>query len=566
MVDLTILSPMGLVLAHALWQGLLIWVFVALALQWTPEEFPQRRYLIATLGLALLPVSSGFTFLYYLNQLSFETVQYSYSPYVPESSFIAHLIFYLGIIWAIGSLFFFVRLIQKHLQVQNLKQNGIHPPAPKWARHFEDLRQRLQLPKKITFFESSLLSCPAVIGCFSPVVLFPLGMMSGLTTNEVRAILAHELAHLKRYDQYVNLIQEIIEALFFYHPVTWWLSAKMRAEREYCCDKIAVEITGNPIALAKSLAYLESFRQISAPGLTAGGGLLSGRIYRLLNSVSNQQHSQKTQSLKTNKLMKTISFTSLILLFIVALSYSDKATQKEVIPPQSDSVVSAADIPKPPNWITQTQPPTSSKATSENSTISLETRFIEIDIQHLELLKNTTPHRGTSQKMEIYSEAKLKQLLVKLSSQTATDFLTMPTMMMEDSKVGSLKIGNQQKEAPVHTGITSSFLPKISNSDESIDLKFFAQVTGSSGQNITDYTCTTFQEEANIPAGYAGIIAGPVVTRSQVVKDKVPILGDIPFLGRLFQESNVITNNTVILMTVLPTVSSGSHTQTNHQL
>lgn len=151
MFDLTILSPIGLVLAHTLWQGVLIWVFVALGLRWTPKEFSQRRYLIATIGLALLPISSGLTFLYYCHQSPLGPLRYSHLPSVSEGSFIAHLMFYLGVIWAIGSLFFFVRLIQKHFQVQNLKQNGLHQPAPEWTRHFEGLRQVLGLPQKLPF-------------------------------------------------------------------------------------------------------------------------------------------------------------------------------------------------------------------------------------------------------------------------------------------------------------------------------------------------------------------------------------------------------------------------------
>lgn len=380
--------------------------------------------------------------------------------------------------------------------------------------------------------------------------------MSGLTTNEVRAILAHELAHLRRYDHYVNLVQEIIEALFFYHPVTWWLSAKMRAEREYCCDQIAVEFTGNPITLAKSLAYLESFRQTSALGLTAGGGLLSERIYRLLNIISNEKYSEKTQSTETNKLMKTICITSLILLFTVALGYSDKATQQEIMPPQSSSSVSASEIPHPPSWITQASYPTSSRGSIDNRSISLQTRFIEVDMELLELLKNTTAYRGLSNNMEIYSEAELEKLLLVLEQQASVDYLTLPTMTTIASKVCTVLVGNSDEKAPVHTGVSGSYLPKIPNSDDSIDLKFFAQIITPNKEDITNYICTTFQEEVNIPTGYAGIIAGPAIARSQVVKDKVPVLGDLPFLGRLFRESSVITNNRVVFMTVLPAVLS----------
>jgi len=123
---------------------------------------------------------------------------------------------------------------------------------------------------------------PSVVGWLRPVVLAPATLATGLSPDQIRGLLAHELAHVRRHDYLVNVAQCVIESLLFFHPVTWWLSGRVRAEREFCCDDIAVAVGGGALAYARTLSSLEELRGRPAlPVLSAKGGSLMTRITRL---------------------------------------------------------------------------------------------------------------------------------------------------------------------------------------------------------------------------------------------------------------------------------------------
>ncbi len=130
---------------------------------------------------------------------------------------------------------------------------------------------------------SGLVTAPVIIGCFKPVMLLPASIMTGLLPHEIEGVLAHELAHVKRHDYLVNLLQAVVETLVFYHPAVWWISHRIRIEREYCADDLAVQVCGNPAAYVQSLVSLaEVARNQPAHALSATGGSLSARAARLL--------------------------------------------------------------------------------------------------------------------------------------------------------------------------------------------------------------------------------------------------------------------------------------------
>ena len=116
-----------------------------------------------------------------------------------------------------------------------------------------------------------------------PVILLPVAVLTNLTPIQIEAILAHELAHIRRRDYAVNLLQTVAETLLFYHPGVWWVSARVREEREHCCDDVAVEVSGEPRAYAAALAELAAWRT-GEPGYAVGvaDGSLLARIRRVL--------------------------------------------------------------------------------------------------------------------------------------------------------------------------------------------------------------------------------------------------------------------------------------------
>jgi hypothetical protein len=144
----------------------------------------------------------------------------------------------------------------------------------------------------VTLLESSLVDVPTVIGFLKPVVLLPATALGGLTLQQVEAILAHELAHIRRHDYLVNLLQTLVETVLFYHPAVWWVSRRIRIERENCCDDLAVSLCGDPVTYATALAELEAMRS-SGPvperhiAMAATGGSLLQRVRRLLGAPTS---------------------------------------------------------------------------------------------------------------------------------------------------------------------------------------------------------------------------------------------------------------------------------------
>lgn len=151
---------------------------------------------------------------------------------------------------------------------------------------FEQLTEQMGI-RHVRLLASHLVTSPAVVGVLKPSVLIPLRMMSGLSEAQLRAVFAHELAHIRRHDYLFNLIQTVVETLFFYHPAIWWLSRRIRDERESSCDDIAVEISGDAATYAEVL--LKFGEQPTPPfQLAFHSKPLAKRIRRVLGDSENR--------------------------------------------------------------------------------------------------------------------------------------------------------------------------------------------------------------------------------------------------------------------------------------
>ncbi|MFT4558635.1 MAG: hypothetical protein ACI92S_004016, partial [Planctomycetaceae bacterium] len=165
-------------------------------------------------------------------------------------------------------------------------------PTEALAQRVEALARRLSVSRPVRLAQSALVEVPTVIGVLRPLILLPATAMTGLSTEQLDAILAHEIAHIRRHDYFINLIQTVIETLLFYHPAVWWLSGRILQERENCCDDIASNVCENPIRYAESLVRMEELRA-PAGGLAmaATGGSLALRIRRLLGQPAHESSS-----------------------------------------------------------------------------------------------------------------------------------------------------------------------------------------------------------------------------------------------------------------------------------
>jgi beta-lactamase regulating signal transducer with metallopeptidase domain len=187
--------------------------------------------------------------------------------------------------WALGAGFMTLRLGGGILLVQRWRRQG--RPAPSdWQSRAEALARRLGVRRPVRLLLVAQGHTPMALGLWKPVVLLPVALLSSLPPAYLEALLAHELAHVRRLDYLANLLQGLVETLLFYHPAVWWLSARIRAEREELADQLAVEGLGDPRCLARALDALDDLQPTLTPtlfpALAARGGHLLTRIERLL--------------------------------------------------------------------------------------------------------------------------------------------------------------------------------------------------------------------------------------------------------------------------------------------
>ncbi len=188
-------------------------------------------------------------------------------------------------LWMAGVLLLLGRTIGGWIRVRRLHRTSILDAPSRWEPAARRVASVLGLRRLVLVIDSALVDTPTVIGWLRPVILLPIGAIANLSPAQVEAVLAHELAHIRRHDFLVNTLQAFAETVLFYHPAVWWLSARIRAEREHCCDRVAVEVCGDAVSYAEALAELESWRTVvPALAVAATGGPLIERIRRLLGT------------------------------------------------------------------------------------------------------------------------------------------------------------------------------------------------------------------------------------------------------------------------------------------
>jgi beta-lactamase regulating signal transducer with metallopeptidase domain len=198
----------------------------------------------------------------------------------------ARLLPFLALLWAAGVTTALGRLVIGLILVTRLK-NSSRPAGPLLSATALELAAHAGIRGRLLVRETSRLLTPVVIGVLRPVLLLPAGISRLLPGVQLEAVLAHELAHIRRHDYLVNLLQRLAETLLFHHPAAWWLASIIRTEREHLCDDTAVRITGgNALPLARALATLESARRLPGPVIAASGspraGTLHSRVARLI--------------------------------------------------------------------------------------------------------------------------------------------------------------------------------------------------------------------------------------------------------------------------------------------
>jgi beta-lactamase regulating signal transducer with metallopeptidase domain/protein involved in polysaccharide export with SLBB domain len=182
--------------------------------------------------------------------------------------------------WAVGVLLLSARLAGGWFITYRLATRDVQPVMGELQQTARRLAAQLRLSRPVRILESSAVAVPVMIGFLKPVVLLPAAAIAGLAPDQLEALIAHELAHVRRHDYLVNLLQSLVETMLFYHPAVWWMSHRVRTEREHCCDDLAVRVT-DKLTYVTALSHVAA---LTAPGvaLAASDGSLRGRVRRLL--------------------------------------------------------------------------------------------------------------------------------------------------------------------------------------------------------------------------------------------------------------------------------------------
>ena len=289
---------LGWTLLHFLWQGILVAALYALARALAGGRMSARgRYAIACAALLAMTAAPALTYWWLGNSGQAARIGdltdwgarqiasgVAYSPVTDPWQQVMP-----GIVtaWFAGAAACSLRLLMGFISAAALRRSRHAPVLTEWQQTLDRLIERMHVSRRVRLLPTNRVDSPSVIGWLRPVILAPVGVLSGLAPEQVEALLAHELAHVRRHDYLVNVLQGIAESLLFYHPAVWWISNQIRTEREHCCDDLAVEASGDVLVYARALAALESMRPARVKAaLSASDGSLLRRIQRLVDPVA----------------------------------------------------------------------------------------------------------------------------------------------------------------------------------------------------------------------------------------------------------------------------------------
>lgn len=299
-----LVPALGQALLHFLWQGALVGVLAWAALALLRNARPQARYAVACVALlacVLLPAwavwqaipgadaSVGAAIATNVGQANATLASAAPRAALPAwFALSAQSLPWIVALWAIGVGLLSLRMACGLLWVRQLCREAMPDDAGRWQACLDRLAPRIGNARAVALRLVEHGDSPVTAGWWKPVVLLPVAVAARMPMEHVEALLAHELAHVRRCDYLVNLLQGAAEALLFYHPAVWWLSHRIRVERELVADDIAANALGEPRRLALALAELDCPRcpRLSFPPThyapAAHGGQLMTRIHRLI--------------------------------------------------------------------------------------------------------------------------------------------------------------------------------------------------------------------------------------------------------------------------------------------
>lgn len=467
----------GWMLVHSTWQcaaiAAVLAVFVALA-----RRSASARYLAGCVALLLCAAAPAITFAVLGSPLPLDptpqaapvvimidaTTESPPATVPPQTSWEAALP-WMAMAWLCGLAVLSLRHAGGWLVIRSLARRSTPITSRGELARWDHLLEKLCMHKIVRFAECSLVRVPAVVGFWKPVVLLPCSALCGLNPLHLDAMVAHELAHIRRNDYLANLVQTMLETLLFYHPAVWWISRQIRIERENCCDDAAVHAIGSRRAYGEALAAMETLRSgdIGIFALAANGGSLLQRIRRLMNPEPRRS------SVVWPALL--VSALVLVLAACAQTNPAESVAEKPAAPPAVEEAPPAP--PAPPEAPIAPSKPAKAAIRSEPSEqarkrlAEIESDLVEAERRHSTGEKQARMYAADALRKELEAEraalrampatapatpeelAQLKQRLAEVSAEYTRAQLA---MIEAQSALGAEHPKLKQAQARVHEG------------------------------------------------------------------------------------------------------------------
>jgi beta-lactamase regulating signal transducer with metallopeptidase domain len=344
-LDSPLAQATGWALVHVVWQATLVAGILAAALALMQRRSAQARYVASCIAMIAIVVLAAVTAVRAFDAVPVVSAPAAVEPAVADApprmviTFFAVMTAYLPQIvlaWLIGVAFLSLRLAGGWIRARQLATRGAQPADSEWQESARRLANALGITRGVQLLQSATVEVPTVLGCLRPIVLLPMTTLAGLSPEQLEMILAHELAHIRRHDFLANLMQSIVETLLFYHPAVWWISARIRVEREHCCDDAAVAVCGDALQYARALTRLEELRADRVRlAIAANGGSLLARIRRLAGIRSEAPSS-------VSRWIAGAALLSVVAVLLIAPSVPAFAhDQKQAVPAPAAAVTPA---------------------------------------------------------------------------------------------------------------------------------------------------------------------------------------------------------------------------------
>jgi beta-lactamase regulating signal transducer with metallopeptidase domain/uncharacterized protein YukE len=301
-----IIRSLGMTLVHSLWQGAIISVIMLSLLSLIGKSNARLRYVVLFSGLMLLLAGFITTLIFVHQQDYFLTnwknssqqvllpPEYTLSPlwsYTPGRfaewlfSSLEPVYPALAIGWLAGFLFIGIRITGGTVLARvNLRKNLMNPDVS-LQNTFDRIQNLLKLPVLVRLRITTRTISPMVIGLIKPMVIIPVAAISGLSTSQIEAVMFHELAHIRRFDHFLVILQAIAEQVLFFNPTAWFLLREINLERENCCDDFVVKTNNNTINYIKALTMIQEMNlhsNVPANAITGKSNHLLNRVRRLV--------------------------------------------------------------------------------------------------------------------------------------------------------------------------------------------------------------------------------------------------------------------------------------------